>query len=147
MSRMRKKLLVVEDDAELVELLSYQLKRAGFAVGTAMDGIEALKKARTVAPDLILLDLMLPELDGFAVCEILRRDAVTASIPIVMVTALSTQLARLAGLEAGANAYVTKPFEFKGLLNQIRTLLAPALTNPPPQTATGHSFHCSPKPL
>jgi DNA-binding response OmpR family regulator len=138
---MRKKILVVEDDAELVELLSYQLKTAGFAIGTAMDGIEALKKARTVAPDLILLDLMLPELDGFAVCEILRRDAATASIPIIMVTALSTQLARLAGLEAGANAYVTKPFEFKGLLNQINVLLSPALANPPPQATTSHSSH------
>jgi DNA-binding response OmpR family regulator len=141
---MRKKILVVEDDAELVELLSYQLKKAGFAVGTAIDGIEALKKARTVTPDLILLDLMLPELDGFAVCEILRRDAATALIPIIMVTALSTQLARLAGLEAGANAYVTKPFEFKGLLNQINVLLSPTLTNAPPQATSSHS---PPQPL
>jgi DNA-binding response OmpR family regulator len=140
---MRKKILVVEDDAELVELLAYQLKKAGFAIGTAMDGIEALKKARTIAPDLILLDLMLPELDGFAVCEILRRDYATASIPIIMVTA---QLARLAGLEAGANAYVTKPFQFKGLLRQIEALLSPNSTNLPPQAIT-HSSHSSPRPV
>ncbi|HYG36138.1 MAG TPA: response regulator, partial [Clostridia bacterium] len=66
---MRKKVLVVEDDKDLVELICFNLKKAGFAVGTAMDGIEALKKARSLLPDLILLDLMLPELDGFAVCE------------------------------------------------------------------------------
>ncbi len=121
---MRKKVLLVEDDPEMVELVAYQLKKAGFAIGTAVDGIEALKKARTVTPDLILLDLMLPELDGFAVCEVLRRDAATASVPIIMVTALSTQLARLAGLEAGANAYITKPFDFKSLLKNINELLA-----------------------
>jgi DNA-binding response OmpR family regulator len=120
---MRKKILVVEDESDMAELMSYQLKKAGFAVGTASDGIEALKKARTVKPDLILLDLMLPELDGFAVCEILRRNAATASVPIMMVTALSTELARLAGLEAGADAYVTKPFEFKALLEKIHALL------------------------
>src|SRR5215472_6106878 len=122
---MRKKILVVEDDAELVELLSYQLKRAGFAIGTATDGIEALKKARTVAPDLILLDLMLPELDGFAVCEILRHDPVTASVPIIMLTAMSGELARVAGLEAGANDYITKPFSPRQLLARVETLLKP----------------------
>jgi DNA-binding response OmpR family regulator len=130
---MRKKVLVVEDDPEMVELLSYQLKKAGFAIGTAVDGIEALKKARTVTPDLILLDLMLPELDGFAVCEILRRAPATASVPIIMVTALSTQLARLAGLEAGADAYVTKPFEFKTLLKNINNLITRH-----PEPATTH---------
>src|SRR6476660_746920 len=96
---MRKKILVVEDDADLVELLSFNLKRAGFSVGTATEGIEALKKARSLLPDLILLDLILPELDGFAVCEILRRDSTTASIPIVILTAMSSQLARLTGLD------------------------------------------------
>jgi len=124
----RKKILVVEDDAELVELLSFNLKQAGFAIGTASDGVEALKKARSVSPDLILLDLMLPELDGFAVCEILRRDPATASVPIIMVTAVSSGLARLAGLEAGANDYITKPFNLKQLLARIATLLRPIVT-------------------
>jgi DNA-binding response OmpR family regulator len=119
---------VVEDDAELVELLSFNLKQAGFAIGTASDGVEALKKARSVSPDLILLDLMLPELDGFAVCEILRRDPATASVPIIMVTAVSSGLARLAGLEAGANDYITKPFNLKQLLARIATLLRPIVT-------------------
>ena len=120
---MRKKILVVEDDADLVELVAFNLRKAGYAIGTAMDGVEALKKARSLLPDLILLDLMLPELDGFAVCEILRRDAATASIPIIMVTAVSGELARLAGMECGASAYVTKPFEFKQLLGRVANLL------------------------
>lgn len=120
----RKKILVVEDDAELAELLSFNLKSAGFAIGTAADGIEALKKVRSLHPDLILLDLMLPELDGFAVCEILRRDAATASVPIVILTALSSELARLNGLAAGANDYLTKPFSPGELVGRVRLLLS-----------------------
>jgi DNA-binding response OmpR family regulator len=123
---MRKKILVVEDDADLVELLCFNLKKAGFAIGTATDGVEALKKARSVVPDLILLDLMLPELDGFAVCEILRRDPATATIPVIMLTALSSELARFAGLESGANDYITKPFSVKNLLGRIQSTLATA---------------------
>jgi DNA-binding response OmpR family regulator len=114
---------VVEDDPELVELLSFNLQKAGFAIGTAADGVEALKKARSAAPDLILLDLMLPELDGFAVCEILRHDPATASIPIIMLTAASSRLSRLAGFEAGANDYITKPFSLKQLVSRVTALL------------------------
>lgn len=121
---MRKKILVVEDDPEIIELLSFNLCAAGFAVGTAGNGVDALKKARSFAPDLILLDLMLPELDGFAVCEILRREVSTARIPIIMVTAMSSQLARLAGIEAGANDYITKPFSPKQLVSRVQKLLA-----------------------
>src|SRR2546427_1366709 len=107
---MRKRVLVVEDDTEMVDLLRFNLRKAGFAIATATNGIEALKKARSVAPDLILLDLMLPELDGFSVCEILRREPATASVPIIMLTALSNELARVTGLAAGANDYLPKPF-------------------------------------
>jgi DNA-binding response OmpR family regulator len=120
---MRKRILVVEDDLDLVELLGFNLKKAGFSVGTANDGIEALKKARSLAPDLILLDWMLPELDGLAVCEILRRDPDTASIPIIFLTAMSSQLARFTGLDAGASEYITKPFSPKLLLERIETRL------------------------
>jgi len=120
----RKKILVVEDNADQVELLRFNLKKAGFAVGTALDGIEALKKARSLLPDLVLLDLMLPELDGLAVCEVLRRDPTTASVPIIMVTAMSSQLARLTGMEAGAADYITKPFNIKDLLARIETAIA-----------------------
>ncbi len=117
---MQKRILVVEDDRELVELLCFNLKKAGFAIGTACDGVEALKKARSLSPDLVLLDLMLPELDGFAVCEILRRDQATASVPIIMLTAASSYLARLAGFESGANDYITKPFSVEHLLSRVK---------------------------
>ena len=121
---MRKKILVVEDDLDLVELLRFNLAHADFSVVVAVDGAEALKKARSVLPDLILLDLMLPELDGFAVCEILRRDSATAGIPIIILTAMSSQLARVTGFGAGANDYITKPFSPKDLLKRIESFLS-----------------------
>jgi DNA-binding response OmpR family regulator len=123
---MRKKILVVDDDAELVELVSFNLKHAGYAIGTASNGVEALKKAHSLEPDLIVLDVMMPELDGFAVCEILRRDAATASIPIMMLTALSSELGRVAGLGSGASDFVTKPFSPRLLVQRIQELLQKA---------------------
>jgi DNA-binding response OmpR family regulator len=119
---MRKKILIVDDDAEVVELLRFNLKKAGFAVGTAANGVEALKKACSLSPDLILLDVMLPELDGFAVCEILRRDPATSAIPILMLTAVTSEFARLTGLDAGANGYLTKPFSLKQLVSRVDKL-------------------------
>src|SRR5881394_2463864 len=125
-SVMPKKNLVVDDDAELVELVCFNLKQAGYATGTASNGVEAIKKARTIVPDLILLDVMMPELDGFAVCEILRRDSTTASIPIMMLTALSSELGRLAGLSSGASDFLPKPFSPRLLIARIEQLLAKA---------------------
>jgi two-component system, OmpR family, alkaline phosphatase synthesis response regulator PhoP len=119
----RKRILVVDDDADVVEMLCFNLKKAGFAIGTAFNGVEALKKARSIMPDLILLDLMLPELDGFAVCEILRRDKATASIQIIMLTAMASELGRLTGLDCGANDYVSKPFSPKDLVSRVQNLL------------------------
>lgn len=110
----------------MVELLRFNLTNAGFSVAVATDGSEALKKARSLVPDLMLLDLMLPELDGFAVCEILRRDTATSAIPIIILTAMSSQLARVAGMGAGANDYVTKPFSTKNLLGRIEGILGRA---------------------
>lgn len=120
---MQKKILVVDDDIDLLELLRFNLKQAGFAIGTAGNGVEALKKARSIQPDLIVLDLMMPELDGFAVCEILRRNPSTASIPILMLSALSSELGRMAGLECGATDYMSKPFSPKTLICRIEELL------------------------
>ena len=120
---MRKTILVVEDDIDLAELLRFNLDHAGFAVEAATDGSDALKKSRSLLPDLILLDLMLPELDGFAVCEILRRDARTAKIPIIILTAMPGELARVAGIGSGADDYVTKPFSPKYLLTRIESAL------------------------
>ena len=120
---MRKKILVVDDDADVVQLVSFNLKRAGYTIGTASDGVEAIKKARSMAPDLILLDVMMPELDGFEVCKTLRRDPATASIPIMMLTALSSEMARLEGLGSGATDFLSKPFSPKLLLTRIGNLL------------------------
>jgi two-component system, OmpR family, alkaline phosphatase synthesis response regulator PhoP len=119
----RNRILVVEDDLELVELLYFNLTKAGFQVGIATDGARALQLARAKCPSLILLDVMLPELDGLAVCEILRRDQSTRKIPIIILTAMSSQLARAAGLEAGANDYIAKPFSMKDLLTRIGAAL------------------------
>ena len=117
---MRKKLLLVEDNTELLELLRLGFKQAGFSVSTAVNGLEALKKARSWGPDLILLDLVLPELDGFAVCETLKRGADTSSIPIIMLTGLTSEFTRFAGLESGADEYVTKPISPDQLLPRIK---------------------------
>lgn len=120
---MRKKILVVDDDAELVELISFHLKQAGYSIGTASNGVDAIKKAHSLGPDLIVLDVMMPELDGFAVCEILRRDAATARLPIMMLTALSSELSRVAGLGSGASDFITKPFSPRLLVQRIGELL------------------------
>jgi len=120
---MRNRVLVVEDDQDLVELLDFNLRSAGFSTSTASNGVEALQMARSVLPDLILLDLMLPELDGFAVCEILRREPATASVPIIILTAMSSELARFTGLECGANDYITKPFSPKQLVSRVGQML------------------------
>jgi DNA-binding response OmpR family regulator len=120
---MRKKILVVDDDADWVELISFNLKKAGFLIGTATNGIDALKKAQSLIPDLIVLDLKLPELDGFAVCETLRRNSATAAIPIIMLTALSGEIARITGLECGATEYLTKPSSPKRLVSRVEDLL------------------------
>jgi DNA-binding response OmpR family regulator len=120
---LRKKILVVDDDADVVDLVAFNLEAAGYSVGTAADGLEALQKARSIVPDLILLDLMLPELDGFAVCETLRQNPTTAMVPIIMLTAWSSQLGRFAGLDAGATDYVTKPFSPRELVSRVTHLL------------------------
>jgi len=128
---------VVEDDLELVELLKFNLSKAGFQVGVATDGANALQQVRTHPPDLVLLDLMLPELDGLAVCEILRRDDATKSLPVIILTAISSQLGRVAGLGAGANDYITKPFRVKDLLERIQAVLNPDIKDCSPGVTLG----------
>ena len=123
---MRKKILVVEDNTKLLDLLRLNLKAAGFAVATATNGIEALKKAHSLLPDLVLLDLVLPELDGFAVCETLRRGPATAAIPIIILTGLTSDAARSACLKAGTCEFVAKPVNPKHLVAKIKDLLRQA---------------------
>jgi DNA-binding response OmpR family regulator len=120
---MPRNILIVDDNAELRELLRLNFKAAGFSITTAASGNAALRKARALVPDLILLDLELPEVNGFAVCEILRRDPATASIPIIMLTGLTSQFSRIVGLEVGADDYVTKPASPQHLLSRVKALL------------------------
>jgi len=119
----RPRILVVDDEPETVELVEFNLRQAGFDVAAAADGSAAIKKAREQLPSLIVLDLMLPEVDGLEVCKILRRDAKTAGIPILMLTAKAAELDRVLGLELGADDYVTKPFSPRELVLRIRKLL------------------------
>ena len=119
----REKILVVDDEPEAVELVEFNLKQAGFNVVSAADGAEALKKARAELPSLIVLDLMLPEVDGLEVCKMLRRDPATAAIPIVMVTAKAAEIDRVLGLELGADDYLTKPFSPRELVLRIKKIL------------------------
>jgi len=118
------RILVVDDEPEAVELVEFNLKQAGYAVTTAADGAEALKKARAQTPDLIVLDVMLPEMDGFEICKTLRLDATTAKVPIIMLTAKAAEIDRVLGLELGADDYVTKPFSPRELLLRVKKILA-----------------------
>jgi DNA-binding response OmpR family regulator len=123
---MRHKILLVDDNNELVEILRLSLRAAGFSITTASTGREALRKARDLVPDLILLDLMLPELDGFAVSEALRANPPTASVPILMFSGMSGQFVRYAGLESGGTDFITKPFNPHDLIQRIKDLLQKA---------------------
>jgi len=119
----KSKILVVDDEPEAVELVEFNLRQAGFSVITAADGDEALKKAKATLPALIVLDLMLPEIDGLEVCKLLRRDPETAEIPIIMLTAKAAEVDRVLGLELGADDYVTKPFSPRELVLRIKKIL------------------------
>src|SRR5207249_3837539 len=122
-TRVREQILVVDDEPEAIELVEFNLKQAGFSVVSAADGAEALKRARALPPSLIVLDLLLPEVDGLEVCKMLRRDPATADIPIIMLTAKAAEIDRVLGLELGADDYVTKPFSPRELVLRIKKLL------------------------
>jgi DNA-binding response OmpR family regulator len=123
MSTSKQKILVVDDEPDAVELIEFNLKANGYEVATAADGEEALQKARAVLPNLIILDIMLPEVDGMEVCKILRRDQRTSGIPIIMLTAKAAEIDRVLGLELGADDYVTKPFSPRELVLRVKRLL------------------------
>jgi two-component system, OmpR family, alkaline phosphatase synthesis response regulator PhoP len=119
----KKGILVVEDEEDILELLRHHLTREGFAVTASGSGEDAVKAVSRKAPDLVLLDLMLPGLDGLEVCRTLKKDPKTASIPIVMVTAKGEESDVVAGLEMGADDYITKPFSMKVLIARVRAVL------------------------
>ncbi len=120
---MARKILVVDDEPVLVETIDYNLKQAGYQVITAADGASALEAARRETPDLVILDIMLPEMDGLEVCRQLRRESNTATTPILMLTAKGDEIDKVVGLEVGADDYVTKPFGRRELLARVRALL------------------------
>jgi DNA-binding response OmpR family regulator len=119
----KRRILVVDDENDLVDLISYNLTRGGFEVLTAQDGNQALELARRDVPDLVVLDLMLPGIDGLEVARRLKADSRTATIPIVMLTAKGEETDVVVGLTLGADDYVTKPFSMKILLARINTVL------------------------
>jgi len=114
------KLLIVEDEPTLLETLKYSLEQQGYEVVTASDGVQALATARTEKPGLVILDLMLPGLDGIEVCRILRQEM---SLPILMLTAKDEEVDKIVGLEVGADDYLTKPFSMRELLARVRAHL------------------------
>jgi DNA-binding response OmpR family regulator len=113
-------ILLVEDDESIAEPLLFGLQNEGFRVLHALDGHQGLEMARAEEPDLVLLDVMLPKMDGFAVCRTLRRESV---VPIIMLTARGQELDRVMGLEIGADDYIVKPFSFRELLARVRAIL------------------------
>ena len=117
---MAEKILVVEDEPSLQETLIYNLEKQGYSVEAAGDGRTAIEAARRIAPDLIVLDVMLPELDGFEVCKILRREM---TVPILMLTARDNEIDRVVGLEVGADDYLTKPFSMRELMARVKAQL------------------------
>jgi two-component system, OmpR family, alkaline phosphatase synthesis response regulator PhoP len=116
-------ILTVDDERDVTDLVHFHLTKAGYDVLTAASGREALEIVRLRRPDLILLDLMLPDIDGLGVCEMLRRQPATATIPVVILTAWATHDARHLGLDLGALDYLTKPFSPKELVARVRRLL------------------------
>ncbi len=120
---MAKKILLVDDEKDLVETVTIRLEASGYQVLPAYDGQEGLDKAKKERPDLIILDLMLPKMDGYKVCGLLKADSRYNKIPIMMFTARAQESDIEMGKEVGANAYITKPFEPQALLAKIRELL------------------------
>jgi two-component system alkaline phosphatase synthesis response regulator PhoP len=120
---MAKKILLVEDEDDLRTTVMFRLQSLGYQVIPAVDGLEALAKARSDAPDLIILDVMLPKMDGYKVCGLLKRDGRLSKIPVIIFTARAEEEARATAKEMGADAYITKPFEIETFVAKIRELV------------------------
>lgn len=116
-------ILSVDDETDVSELIAFNLRQHGYAVDTAATGLEALNSIEARRPDLLLLDLMLPDIDGFAVCEILRRNVETAALPIIIISAWSERDSQHLGLEMGAIDFLSKPFSPRALVDRVNYLL------------------------
>lgn len=130
---MDKKILIVDDEKDIVKLLDYNLKKEGYQTISAYNGNEALEKTYSQKPDLIILDLMLPDLDGFEVCKILKTQQQTSFIPIIILTAKSQEIDKILGLELGADDYITKPFSVREVIARIKAIFRRLQKNQPPQ--------------
>jgi len=117
------KVLIIEDEETLTENLADKLRSEGYSVTTAYDGENGLRLVREEVPDLLVLDIMLPGLDGLSICRIVRRDAATAHIPIIMLTARGTEVDKIVGLESGADDYIVKPFALGEFLARVRAVM------------------------
>ena len=133
---MKRRLLVVDDEPSIAKIVRKQLEVAGYDVTVAVDGLEGLTKARETMPELIVLDVMLPKMNGTEVCTTLKADPKTKAIPILMLTAKAQRQDKDIGLQAGANAFLTKPFQLEELLSKIKGLLEQVDAAGPPQTVT-----------
>lgn len=123
MDTKRKRILFIEDEKDMMEMLTFRLEAAGFEVIQAYDGQEGLDKAYAQNPDLILLDLMLPKVEGYKVCQQLKSDEKYKRIPIAILTARASEKEKKLGYECGAEAYIAKPFEPEELMDKIKELL------------------------
>ena len=117
------KILLVDDEPDILEILSYPLKNEGFQVFTASNGLEAIKLAKDIQPELIVLDLMMPEMDGIEACEIIRKDPKTSNTLITFLSARGEDYSKIAGFNAGADDYITKPIKPKVLVSKVKSLL------------------------
>ena len=117
------KILLVEDEANIRQLVRYNLEKEGFQIIEAVDGLQGVKLAKTEKPDLVLLDLMLPEMDGLEVCRNIKGNTATSSLPIIMLTAKSEEIDKVIGLELGADDYMTKPFSPRELVARVKAVL------------------------
>ena len=134
---MTQRILVVEDEKDLVDLLSYNLCREGYLVDIAATGAAALERIKERKPDLVLLDLMLPDVPGTDVCRRVKSDPLTSHIPVVMVTARAEEIDRIVGFELGADDYVTKPFSVRELLLRVKAILRRDRAGSPQPNASG----------
>ena len=138
---MKQKILVVDDEADILTLLQYNLEKAGFKVISAKDGPEAIDLAKKEQPDLVILDLMLPSMEGTEVCKTIKKEERTSHIPIIMLTAKSEEVDRIVGLELGADDYIAKPFSPRELILRVKAVLKRGVKDEKIHTMTAGPIH------
>ncbi len=137
---MNQTILVVDDEKDIAELVAYNLEREGYRVAKAYDGHQALQYLKENRPDLVILDLMLPGINGFEICRLIRKKPETEGLPIIMLTAKSDSVDKIMGLEIGADDYLTKPFNVRELLARVRAVLRRWENHPPDKDMERISF-------